>query len=132
MRIDRRRKLPVTTMLYALGLDQEAICDHFYNRVAYRRHGEGWAVPFSVDRLKGSSPAYDLVDAASGEVVAKAGQKLTPRSLKKIADDGVEHVLAPFEAIYGRFAAVDVINEETGAIYVEAGDELDEARTSRR
>ena len=126
VRIDRRRKLPVTTMLYALGLDQEAICDQFYSRVPYRRQGEGWAVPFSVDRLKGSSPAYDLVDAASGEVVAKAGQKLTPRALKKIADEGVEHVLAPFEGIYGRFAAADIINEETGAIYVEAGDELAE------
>ncbi len=125
VRIDRRRKLPVTTMLYALGLDQEAICDHFFKRVPYRRQGEGWAVPFNVDRLKGSSPAYDLVDAASGEVVAKAGQKLTPRSLRKIADEGVEHVLAPFEAIYGRFAAVDVINEKTGLIYVEAGDALD-------
>ena len=124
VRIDRRRKLPVTTMLYALGLDQEAICDQFFSRLAYRRHGEGWAVPFNVDRLKGSSPAYDLVDAASGEVVAKAGQKLTPRSLRKIADEGVEHVLAPYEAIYGRFAAIDMINEETGSIYVEAGDEL--------
>ncbi|HET7412963.1 MAG TPA: DNA-directed RNA polymerase subunit beta, partial [Pararhizobium sp.] len=124
VRIDRRRKLPVSTMLYALGLDQEAICDHFYNRVAYRRHGEGWAVPFNVERLKGSSPAYDLVDAASGEVVAKAGQKLTPRSLRKIAEQGVEEVLAPFEAILGRFAAVDMINEETGVIYAEAGDAL--------
>jgi DNA-directed RNA polymerase subunit beta len=126
VRIDRRRKLPVTTMLYSLGLDQEAICDQFYNRVAYRRHGEGWAVPFNVERLKGSSPAYDLVDAASGEVVAKAGAKLTPRSLKKIAEQGVQEVLAPFEAIYGRFAAVDVINEDTGLIHVEAGDELTE------
>ena len=56
VRIDRRRKLPVTTMLYALGLDQEAICDSFYSRVPYRRHGEGWAVPFNIDRLKGIDP----------------------------------------------------------------------------
>ena len=128
VRIDRRRKLPITTMLYALGLDQEGICDYFYNRIKYERHGEGWAIPFNPERLRGSTPVYDLVDAASGEVVAKAGQKLTPRALLKIADSGVEKVLAPYEAILGRFAAVDMINTETGSIYVEAGDEMDDER----
>jgi len=123
-RIDRRRKLPVTTLLYALGLDQEAVCDYFYNRIAYRRQGEGWSTAFNPDRLKGSSPAFDLVDAASGEVIAPAGQKLTPRKLKKLAESGVERVFAPFEAIHGRFAAADMINEETGEIYAEAGDPL--------
>ncbi|MEM7505825.1 MAG: DNA-directed RNA polymerase subunit beta, partial [Pseudomonadota bacterium] len=124
-RIDRRRKLPVTTLLYALGLDQEGICDHFYDRVPYERKGEGWAVAFSGDRLKGTTPAFDLVDAKSGEVVAPAGQKLTPRKLRKLAEGGgVEKILAPFEAIHGRFAAADMINEKTGEIYVEAGDEL--------
>ncbi|HUF55564.1 MAG TPA: DNA-directed RNA polymerase subunit beta [Thermohalobaculum sp.] len=124
-RIDRRRKLPVTTLLYALGFDQEQILEHFYDRVAYRRQGEGWAVPFSIERLKGSSPLFDIVDAASGEVVAPAGQKLTPRKLRMLEEQGVEAVLHPFESIYGRFAARDMINEETGEIYVEAGGELD-------
>ncbi len=127
-RIDRRRKLPVTTLLYALGMDQEAICDYFYNKVVFARTGEAWSVPLNVDRLRGSKPVFDLVDAASGEVVAKAGDKLTPRKLKKIAEDGVEAILMPFEGIYGRYVAEDIINEETGEIYVEAGDELDEEK----
>ncbi|MBK0400164.1 DNA-directed RNA polymerase subunit beta [Limibaculum sp. M0105] len=125
-RIDRRRKLPVTTLLYALGLDQEGICDYFYNRVTYRRQGDGWATPLNVDRLRGTTPVHDLVDAASGEVVASAGQKLTPKKLRDLAQNGVEHVLVPYQAIIGRYVAADMINEETGAIYVEAGDELDE------
>jgi DNA-directed RNA polymerase subunit beta len=124
-RIDRRRKLPVTTLLYSLGMDQEQICDHFYDRVDYVRHGEGWSVPLNVERLKGSTPSYDIVDVKSGEIVASAGTKLKPRDLKKLADGGVERVLAPFEAIHGRYAACDMINEETGEIYAEAGDELD-------
>jgi len=126
-RIDRRRKLPVTTLLYALGLDQEAICDHFYHRVGFQRQGEGWSVPFNPERLRGSSPSYDLVDAVTGEVVAKAGQKLTPRKLKKLAEGGVERILAPHEAIIGQFIAVDMIDEETGLIHAEAGDQLDPA-----
>jgi len=123
-RIDRRRKLQVTTLLYALGLDQEEICDTFYDRVVYTRHGEGWAAPFDPERLKGVKPLHALVDADTGEVVAKAGDKLTPRKLKMLAEDGVKALLEPFEALYGRFIARDIINEETGAIYVEAGDEL--------
>jgi DNA-directed RNA polymerase subunit beta len=127
-RIDRRRKLPVTTLLFSLGMDQEQICDHFYNRVSHIRHGEGWSVPLNVARLRGSKPAYDIVNAETGEVVAPAGTKLTPRALKQIGEAGDIRVLAPFEAIHGRFAACDVVNEETGEIYAEAGDELDEER----
>ena len=128
VRIDRRRKLPITTMLYALGLDQEGICDYFYNRVAYERSGDGWAIPFNADRLKGSTPVYDLVDAKSGEVIAEAGKKLTPRALRKMADSGVENLLVPFESLYGRFVAVDMIDEENGRVFAEAGDELDAER----
>ncbi|TDI56372.1 MAG: DNA-directed RNA polymerase subunit beta, partial [Alphaproteobacteria bacterium] len=127
-RIDRRRKLPVTTLLYSLGMTNEEICDHFYNRVAYVRHGEGWSVPLNVERLKGMNPAYDIVDAKTGKVVAPAGTKLKPRDLKKLAERKIERVLAPFEAIEGRYAACDMINEETGEIYAEAGDELDAER----
>ncbi|MEM9959394.1 MAG: DNA-directed RNA polymerase subunit beta [Pseudomonadota bacterium] len=125
-RIDRRRKLPATTLLYALGLDQEGIVKTFYDIVPYTKGKKGWTVPFDVERLKGVKPDHDLVDAKSGEVVAEAGKKLTPRKLSKLAEDGVKSLLAPETSIYGRFAAEDVINEETGLIYVEAGDELTE------
>ncbi len=126
VRIDRRRKLPVTTLLYSLGLDQEAICNRFYNRVDYVKKGDGWAAPLDIDRLRGTKPAYDLVDAKSGEVIAEAGTKLTPRKLNKLAEEGITSYLAPFEAIYGRYCAIDIINEETGEILVEAGEEFTE------
>ncbi len=58
-------------------------------------------------------------------ILAEAGKKITPRAVKQMIDDGkVENLLVPFENIVGRFVAKDIINEETGAIYVEAGDEL--------
>ncbi|MEO1330607.1 MAG: DNA-directed RNA polymerase subunit beta [Pseudomonadota bacterium] len=129
-RIDRRRKLPATTLLFALGLDQEAVCQTFYNTVAYTRTDDGWAKPFDVetdlDRMKGSTPDYDLVDADTGEVVAEAGQKLTPRKLKLMAEAGLKRIVVPDLAVVGKYAAVDMINEENGLIYVEAGDELTE------
>jgi DNA-directed RNA polymerase subunit beta len=125
-RIDRRRKLPVTTLLYALGLDQEGIMDAYYDTVNFSlRKSEGWVTKFFAQRARGTRPLYDLVDAVSGEVIGEAGKKVTPRAVKKLLDEGkVTDLLVPFDQIIGRFASKDMINEETGAIYVEAGDEL--------
>ncbi|MBD3679381.1 MAG: DNA-directed RNA polymerase subunit beta, partial [Rhodobacteraceae bacterium] len=125
-RIDRRRKLPVTTLLYALGLDQEGIMDAYYDTVEFKlKKNKGWVTKFFPDRVRGTRPTYDLVDAKTGEVIAKAGDKVTPRTVKKLKDDGkVTELLLPFDQIVGRYVAKDIINEETGAIYVEAGDEL--------
>ena len=125
-RIDRRRKLPVTTLLYALGLDQESIMDAYYNTITYKlEKNKGWVAPFFPDRVRGTRPTYDLVDAGSGEVLFEKGKKVTPRAVKKLIDDGkVTELLLPYEHIAGMFAAKDIINEENGAIYVEAGDEL--------
>ena len=125
-RIDRRRKLPVTTLLYSLGLDQEGIMDAYYDTVNFKlKKNKGWATKFFPERVRGTRPLFDLVDAKSGEVIAEAGKKVTPRAVKKLIDEGaVTDLLVPFEHIVGKFAAKDIINEETGAIYVEAGDEL--------
>ncbi|RMD95715.1 MAG: DNA-directed RNA polymerase subunit beta, partial [Alphaproteobacteria bacterium] len=125
-RIDRRRKLPVTTLLYALGMDQEAIMDAYYDTVHFKlKEGKGWVTKFFPERVRGTRPSYDLIDAATGEVIVKAGDKVTPRLVKKILDEGkITEILVPFDHIIGRYVAKDIINEETGAIYVEAGDEL--------
>ena len=125
-RIDRRRKLPVTTLLYALGLDQEGIMDAYYETVSYTLEmGRGWVTPFFPERVRGTRPTYDLVDAKTGEIIAESGKKITPRAAKKLIDDGsIADLLVPFDHILGKFVAKDIINEENGAIYVEAGDEL--------
>ncbi|MGB3556059.1 MAG: DNA-directed RNA polymerase subunit beta, partial [Jannaschia sp.] len=125
-RIDRRRKLPVTTLLYALGMDQEAIMNAYYNTVTFtHRKNDGWATKFFPERYSGTRPAMDVVDAASGEVVIEAGKKVTPRQVKKLQEEGdTSEILVPFEGIIGKFAARDIVNEENGAIFAEAGDEL--------
>ncbi len=125
-RIDRRRKLPVTTLLYALGMDQNAIMKAYYNTVTFAlRKNKGWVTKFFPERVRGTRPTVDLVDAATGEVICKAGDKMTPRAVKKLIDEAkVSDLLVPFDAIVGRYVAHDIINPETGEIYVEAGDEL--------
>ncbi|MBN8808316.1 MAG: DNA-directed RNA polymerase subunit beta [Sphingomonas sp.] len=124
VRIDRKRKLPVTALLYALGLNSEEILNYFYNRVTFLRGPNGWQIPFAAENWRGQKPLFDIIDAKSGEVIFPAGQKISPRAANKAAKDGLETLLIPTEEIFGRYSAYDLINETTGEIYIEAGDEV--------
>ena len=126
-RIDRRRKFPVTTLLYALGLDQEEICSTYYDTVSYQydKKKNAWVCPFFPERISGTRPTEDVIDAKTNKVVIKAGDKVAPRLAKQLqAEQKTPHIRVSFEQIDGRYAALDIINEKTGEIYVEAGEEL--------
>ena len=125
VRIDRRRKLPVTTLLYALGLDDEEILSTFYDRIPLKATKEGWRMPFRPDRMRGIKSSSDLIDAKTGKVAIEAGRKVTARLAKKLADEGLKELLVKDEDLHGRYLAEDIINMETGEIYAEAGEEID-------
>jgi DNA-directed RNA polymerase subunit beta len=124
VRIDRRRKLPVTTLLLALGLDQETILSTFYGEVLFAKAGQGWRTAFRPERMKGQKLVADLIDASTGQTLAEAGSKLTPRLLKRLEEQGLAEVYHSAEDLIGRYVARDLINEETGLVHCEAGDEL--------
>src|SRR5437016_2922814 len=127
VRIDRRRKLPVTTLLYALGLDQEQILDYFYSKIAFRRAKDGgWTTAVDPAWMKNAKANSDWKNAKTGEVIAEAGTKIAQRTLRKWQEDGVKTILLSDEELTGRYPALDMVNVETGEIYVEAGDELTE------
>jgi DNA-directed RNA polymerase subunit beta len=124
VRIDRKRKLPVSALLHALGLSTEEILNIFYNRVVFGRGPGGWQIPFVIEQWRGQKPTFDIVDAKSGEVVFPAGTKISPRAANKAGKDGLETLLIPTEEVFGRYSAYDLVNDSTGEIYIEAGDEL--------
>ncbi len=151
VRIDRRRKLPATTLLLALddaatatrraelaamgdamdpalalGMSKEEILSSFYETVTYTMTKKGWKTPFDSDRLKGVKVVHDMIDAKSGEVVLEANAKVTPRTLRKLSEAGVKDILVPEIDILGRFLAEDMVDENTGLILAEAGEELTE------
>jgi DNA-directed RNA polymerase subunit beta len=151
VRIDRRRKLPVTTLLMALdgaetealraeraekgkkldphearGMTAEEILGHFYGTVDYTRDKDGWRTPFDPERLRGNKLTFDLVDAKTGKVVAEAGAKVTPRLIKKLQEGGLKNLFVTNEELTGQFLANDMIDEKTGEVLCEAGDELGE------
>src|ERR1700692_4254294 len=137
VRIDRKRKLPVTTLLYALenavseqlrqaraaqgetldiseirGMDAEEILSYFYGQVVFTRTSQGWARPSAPDASRGTKLLEPLVDADTGEVVADSETKLTARTVRKIAEKTKE-VLVGRADLLGRFVAVDLGNEAT-------------------
>ncbi len=152
VRIDRRRKIPVTTLLLALdndatakkraaaiakgqqldpaeaqGLSPEEILAAFYGQVVYKREKDGWNTPFNGDSMKGVKLTHDLVNGKTGKSVAEAGAKMTPRLLARLKEQGLKEMRVSSEELLGRYAAVDIINEKTGEIYVEAGQEITQA-----
>jgi DNA-directed RNA polymerase subunit beta len=144
VRIDRRRKLPITTFLMSLsddmrpsymkeeetlasgsfGMTREEILREFYELIAFTKVKDGWKIPFDVARWRSGKLQRDLIDAKTKKILVEAGEKMTPRLAKKLKEQGVAEILVPVEDLLGRFAAEDMINETTGEIYVEAGDEI--------
>jgi DNA-directed RNA polymerase subunit beta len=125
-RIDRRRKIPVTSLLFALGLDGETILNTFYKQVTYKRQKDGWRVPFDGNRLKGYKAVNDLVDADTGRVVVEAGQKITVRQARQLTEKGLKALRMSDEELIGHYIAEDLVNAKTGEIYAEAGEEITE------
>ena len=149
VRIDRRRKLPVTTFLMALdsvataelraeraeegreleqfesvGMSHEEILDYFYEKKDYSLTKNGWQTALDAERMRGTKLTHDLVDAKSGKVVAEADAKFTPRVARQLEDAGVKEILISGEELLGQYVGEDIINEETGEVLVEAGDEI--------
>ena len=128
-RIDRRRKIPVTSLLYALGLDNEEILSTFYKKISYARFVDkakqgAWRVPYDADRMKGIKASVDILDADTGEVILEAGKKLTVRGARLLAERGLKAIKAQDEDLYGQYIAEDLYNPQTGEIFAEAGDEI--------
>src|SRR5262245_49152282 len=125
-RIDRRRKIPVTSLLYALGLDGEQILATFYKHVMYKRQKEGWRVPFDANRLQGYNAVNNLVDADTCRTVVEAGHKLTVRQARQLAEKGLKALRMTDDELIGHYVAEDLANGRTGEIYMEAGEEITE------
>ncbi|AWV24152.1 DNA-directed RNA polymerase beta chain [Roseomonas mucosa] len=150
VRIDRKRKLPASTLLYALdssrtevlraerqgdldssevrGMDAEEILGTFYGKVVFTRGPKGWSRPFVPESFRGVKLLEDLVDADSGKTVATRDTKMTPRLARKIAEEGTREVLVGRVDLIGRFLSDDLVDLNTGEIHGEAGEELTEAK----
>ena len=151
VRIDRRRKLPVSTLLYALdnketeekrsalekekktldpydaeGMNAEDILNFFYNKIEYEYDKKGWKTKFDSEMFKGLKLQYDLVDAKSGKVKVEAGSKVSSRVISRLEKDNVKQLRISNSELIGKFFSQDLVDEKSGEIFAEAGDEVTE------
>ena len=124
-RIDRRRKLPVTSLMRALDMDNEQILSTFYTTLTYKKKGKGknlqqWVSPYLPDRFRGVKLTEDLINAKDGSVAAEAGTKLTPRKAKKLKEDGLTEIVVKEDEIVGSFFARNLTNKD-GEVLADAG-----------
>jgi DNA-directed RNA polymerase subunit beta len=150
-RIDRRRKLPVTTIFYSLysketeeklaaakkegrrldpseitGMSKEEILGYFYEAVKIEKAKKGYKMEFDATKMKGVKFDFDLVDADTNKVVWEKDKKLSPRSAAKLVENGLKSFLVSDAYLYGKFLAKDLTIAKTGEVIAEAGAELNE------
>ena len=124
VRIDRRRKFPVTLLLKALGYTTENLLQNFYSCEEIRINGEQISREFNADILFGQKATEDIVDPETGEVILGKGKKYSRAMLRRIESAGITHVPTEFEDIDGQSFSRGILNPETGEFIVEANDEL--------
>ena len=126
VRIDRRRKFPVTTLLKALGYSADELLRYYYDTEKISISRKKFKKEFSADLMVGQRATQDLIDPKSGDVLAKIGRKIGKSLAKKIVEAGIKTVDIDAESLVGQFLASDIINKKTGEVLFPTNTELTE------
>ncbi|MBK6596482.1 MAG: DNA-directed RNA polymerase subunit beta [Proteobacteria bacterium] len=121
-RIDRRRKLPVSIILRALGMNEAEILDVFFEKNTFFISKDEVALELVPQRLRGETATFEI--RIGDTVVVEEGRRITARHVKQLEDAGVSKLTVPREYIYGKVLAHDVVNTETGEILAKANEVL--------
>ena len=121
-RIDRRRKLPATIILRALGYTVEEILNLFFDKVTFEIAGNKLLMTLVPERLRGETATFDI--EANGKVYVERGRRITARHIKALEKDNVTQVEVPTEYIAGKVAAKDYVDLESGEIICPANGEI--------
>ncbi|GAB7218748.1 DNA-directed RNA polymerase subunit beta [Vibrio comitans] len=122
VRIDRRRKLPASIILRALGKSTEEILDLFFEKVRFEVQNQTLMMELVPERLRGETASFDI--EANGKTYVEAGRRVTARHIRSLEKDGVEFIEVPVDYIVGKVASKDYIDESTGEIVVGANQEF--------
>ena len=132
-RIDRKKKLPITTFLFALGFSKDKIINTFYstNKYIYNKENKNWITDFKLDNYKRPLKlTYDLIDSKSNKKVLEKGEKLNIVIAKKLKEKGLESIAIPNEQIIGKYLGND-IKDKNGEIIVGAGFDITEEQLNK-
>ena len=121
VRIDRRRKLPATVLLKALGYSAEELLNYYYDVEEIVVEGEGYRKRVNLNLLPGQRASFDIV-ADDGEVIVKANRKFTKAAIRKLAEKGIESIPVLLEDVVGKIASTDIVDTATGEVVVECNE----------
>ncbi len=125
VRIDRRRKLPATILLRALGYDNEQMLEMFHETTGFELQEEGALMELVPERLRGEKAQFDIM--AGSKLIVEAGRPITARHVKQIRDAEIRHLEVPDTYIVGRVLARNLIDENSGEVIAYANAEITEA-----
>jgi DNA-directed RNA polymerase subunit beta len=130
VRIDRRRKLPATILLRALGYEAEEILDMFYDVNTFRVDKDGnYSMTLIPERLRGDVASFDI--KAGKKVIVEQGRRITARHIRQLEEANVSELVIPREYLYGRALAKNLVDEKTGEVIVECNTEVTEEILNR-
>ena len=126
VRIDRRRKLPATILLRALGFTAEEILEMFFENTSFSRLKDGtYKMALVANRLRGETAIFDIKDK-TGKVIVEEGRRITARHIRQIEETKTKQLEVPRDYMLGKVVAKDLVNPDTGEIICECNSELTE------
>jgi DNA-directed RNA polymerase subunit beta len=127
VRIDRRRKMPATVLLKALGYSAEELINYYYkSEIIYL--GEQMRKAADPELLINQKAHFDITDPETGESIVKANRKFTKAAIKKMTDHGIKYIPITDEEILGKYASHDVVDPATGEVLVECNEEISQIK----
>jgi len=124
-RVDRRRKMPVTTLLKAIGLTNEDILEKFFDFDAFHFGTRGIELELVPERLRGEVARFDVA-GKDGKVIVQKDKRITARHVRELVDGGVKRIVVPADYVLGRTIAKNVVDKSTGEVVAKANDEVTE------
>jgi DNA-directed RNA polymerase subunit beta len=128
VRIDRRRKMPATVLLKALGYSADELLNFFYNSEEIFFDADRIMKAADPELLTNQKAATDIVDTQSGEVILKANRKFTKAAIKKMAEHGIKYIPITAEDALGKYSSHDVVDSATGEVLVECNEEITQTK----
>ena len=125
-RVDRRRKMPVTTLLKAIGMNNEQILETFFQFDQVKLMDAGALLAFVPERFKGEVARFDIIDK-SGTVIVEKDKRITARHTRQLEQSGTTHLSVPEDFLLGRVLAKNQIDPDTGELIAKANEELTES-----
>jgi DNA-directed RNA polymerase subunit beta len=128
-RIDRRRKLPVSIILRALGMSDTEILDTFFDKNRFFIGRDEVSLELVPARLRGETATFEI--RIGDQVIVEEGRRITARHVRQLEDAGVKKLTVPREYIYGKILSHDVVNTDTGEVLAKANEVLTAASVEK-